>query len=393
MPRGRNKKELPEPVLTNGLKDTNVVQKSKPLFSLWKSNLTLSEFKILDTYLSRINSNNPESRSVVFEKGELEKLLGVTKINRPELQKRLRHLQGTVVSVGEGKDIDEITLFERSQAIQDEDGLWQIKLTASLSAMKYIFNIEKIGYFRYKIRAITKLRSLYSYTMFMYLEYNKYKGKWTESLDELKKVLGCEAERYKEFKFFNSEILKKCQKEVMENTPLNFTYTPIKKCRKVVAVEFDIKKSQKIEIIDKNPEPKELPYMDEPQAPEQYIEYESPIPTGTNIQASYNQSEPKAKNTYSDDYHSFLADACNEEFTEKQIEDILSMISTMPWIQSDYRLAGIPHSFEFAYYHYIKEVYSRLNVYAETHKVDNRYALFRKFVDNDRKKGLEQYED
>ena len=119
MPRGRKKKELPELVLINGLNDNNVVQKSKPLFSLWKSKLTLSEFKILDTYLSRINSNDPESRSVVFEKGELEKLLEVTKINRPELQKRLRHLQGTIVSVGEGKDIDEITLFERSQAVQD----------------------------------------------------------------------------------------------------------------------------------------------------------------------------------------------------------------------------------------------------------------------------------
>lgn len=261
MPRGQKKKELPAPVATNGLKDTNVVQKSKPLFSLWKSNLTLSEFKILDTYLSRINSNDPESRSVVFEKGELERLLGVERIRQPELQKRLKHLQGTIVSVGEGKDIDEITLFERSQAVQDEDGLWQIRLTASVSAMKYIFNIEKIGYFRYKIRAITKLRSLYSYTMFMYLEYNKYKGKWTESLDELKNILSCDDELYNEYKYFNQRILHRCQEEIMKNTPLNFTYTPIKKGRKVVTIEFDIKKSQEIEIIDNNPEPKELPVV------------------------------------------------------------------------------------------------------------------------------------
>ena len=33
------------------------VQKSNPLYGLWRSELTLAEFKILDTYLSRINSH------------------------------------------------------------------------------------------------------------------------------------------------------------------------------------------------------------------------------------------------------------------------------------------------------------------------------------------------
>lgn len=31
------------------------VQKSNPLFGLWRSELTLAEFKIIDTYLSRID--------------------------------------------------------------------------------------------------------------------------------------------------------------------------------------------------------------------------------------------------------------------------------------------------------------------------------------------------
>ncbi len=56
------------------------VQKSMPLFSLWRSELTLSEFKILDTYLARINSHEPDRRIVEFSKGELEEKLGVKKI-------------------------------------------------------------------------------------------------------------------------------------------------------------------------------------------------------------------------------------------------------------------------------------------------------------------------
>ena len=58
----------------SGKKQNNLlVQKSHPLMKL--SELSLAEFKILDVYLSRINSRNPEDRTVCFEKGELEELL------------------------------------------------------------------------------------------------------------------------------------------------------------------------------------------------------------------------------------------------------------------------------------------------------------------------------
>ena len=59
--------------LKNGLNGNNIVQKSTPLQSLWKSSLGLGEFKVLDTYLSRIDSHHPERRTVKFSKEEFEK--------------------------------------------------------------------------------------------------------------------------------------------------------------------------------------------------------------------------------------------------------------------------------------------------------------------------------
>ena len=88
-----------EPIVSLGDRDKLTVQKSLPLFSLWRSELTLAEFKILDTYLSRIDSHKPERRSVQFEKGELERTLGVKKLNTTDLKSRLRHLMGSVVEV------------------------------------------------------------------------------------------------------------------------------------------------------------------------------------------------------------------------------------------------------------------------------------------------------
>jgi len=244
MPKGRKKKALPP--LENNLQAKNIVQKSKPLFSLWKSELTLSEFKILDTYLSRIDSHKPEQREVVFEKGKLEELLNVKKINKADLEARLIHLQSTTVDIANGKKLDRITLFERSQAEQDEHGIWKVSLTCTPSALKYIFNVEKLGYLRYKIRCITNIKSLYSYILFTYLEYNRFRQSWEISLEELKDVLNCTDETYKEFKRFNDLILKKCHKELHEKTSLKYTYEPIKKGRSVVAVRFTLETLPKL---------------------------------------------------------------------------------------------------------------------------------------------------
>ena len=241
MPKSKGRKNAKSEPLKDNLKDSYEVQKSTPLFSLWKSELTLAEFKILDTYLARINSRKPEQRNVIFEKGELEKLLGVVKINNKDLDARLKHLQATSINLGCDNRIDRVTLFERSQGFQDENGVWQVTLTCTQSAMKYFFNIEEIGYLRYKLRSIINISSRYSYILFMYLEQNRFRISWTVSLDELKRILNCENDdAYREYKYFNNLILKRCHKELNEKTELQYTYEPIRKGRKVTEIKFTL---------------------------------------------------------------------------------------------------------------------------------------------------------
>ena len=64
------------------------------------------------------------------------------------------------------KKIHKIALFDEAQGEIDKNGLWQIKLTCTAQAMKYVFNIEDLGYLRYKLRCITKLTSRYTYILF-----------------------------------------------------------------------------------------------------------------------------------------------------------------------------------------------------------------------------------
>ena len=260
----RKKKE--PPIISLGNEDKLTVQKSLPLFSLWRSPLTLPEFKILDTYLSRINSRNPNKRTVVFEKGELEQILGVKRIRIEELDERLAHL-GTPIRIDDvtakNKKFARISLFEKSVAEQGDNGIWKVELTASQSAMKYFFNIESLRYLRYKLRCVTSLKSRYTYIMFTYLERNRFRKSWEVSVEELKKILACEDEPlYSEFKRFNDKILKRIQKEMHEKTECRYTYEPIKKGRTVVAIRFEVETLPKLEV-----EVPEAPTAEDPSRP------------------------------------------------------------------------------------------------------------------------------
>ena len=218
------------------------IQKARPLQSLSETNLTLPEFKILDAYLARINSHDPEKRTVRLEKGELEKVLGVTRILKDDLNKRLRNLFQIIEVKDESKrkGFKLINLFEEADAEQDDDGLWQITLTCTSSAREYVFNIDNLGYLRYRLKSVINLTSRYSYVLFLYLLDNRFRKTWSITFEDLKTLLACNAERYKQFKFFNAEILKKCQKELSEKTDIRFEYKPVKRGRIVKAIEFTI---------------------------------------------------------------------------------------------------------------------------------------------------------
>ena len=237
----RPKKNI-EPILGTGRDPENklTVQKSTPLFSLWRSDMSLAEFKILDTYLSRINSHEPEKRTVVFTKGELEQLLGVKKVNKRDLAARLNGLGRFVEVEQSDRRIHKVALFEEAYGEMDENGQWTVKLTCTSKAMKYIFNVEKLGYLRYKLRCITSLTSRYAYILFMYLEANRFRKTWDVQLDELRQVLNCTDELYNEYKYFNQRILQRSQKELHEKSECRFTYVPIRVGRRTTAIRFTL---------------------------------------------------------------------------------------------------------------------------------------------------------
>lgn len=344
-----------EPIKNLGNEDKLTVQKSLPLFALWRSDLTLAEFKILDTYLSRIDSHKPDKRAVMFEKGELEKILGVQKINTKELKERLKHLMGNVVEIPDGderKGFRLVSLFEEAVAEQDEYGLWQVRLECTQKAMKYIFNIENLGYLRYKLRCVTSITSRYTYIMFIYLEANRFRKSWEVPLTELKEVLNCDKEEtYKAFKRFNDLILKKVQKEMHEKTECRYEYEPVKKGRSVVAVRFTVETLPKASLEDIDPNQLTLE------------DYEKDINRELWVSA--------------------LEKDGVSEFTKEQIDEIREVLVTIP----EHKLPedNVTHlnDIQFRRYHYMAQQYAVLNRVASEIKIKSRFLYFMKMLRSD----------
>ena len=257
MPRKKKKPITPDYEGLPRHEELLLVQKSNPLQSLAQTSMTLPEFKILDVYLSRIDSHDEEKRFVRFEKGELEGLLGVERIRKEDLDARLKNLFQSVkiVDPEKPKGFIRIGLFERAEAVPDENGLWQVDLACTPSALEYVFNIEHLGYLKYRLRSVINLTSRYSYILFIYLEDNRYRKEWEIGLEDLKKILRVTGASYEKYKELNDKILKRAQAELHEKTELRFAYEPVRKGRSTVGVKFRIEtKSDQLSLEDVYPD-------------------------------------------------------------------------------------------------------------------------------------------
>lgn len=356
------KKNTVEPIkgLSKDPDSKLTVLKSRPLFSMWRSDFSLAEFKILDTYLARINSRTPEERTVVFEKGKLEDLLGVKRITRKELDSRLKRL-GTPIDLAKGdtKKIHRVSLFEEAYAEQDEYGVWMVRLTCTQKAMQYFFNIEELGYLRYKLRCITSLTSRYTYLLFVYLEANRFRKTWEVKTEELRQLLGCaEDELYREYKFFNQRILKRCQKELLEKTECRFTYEPVKTGRKVTAVRFTLET-----------------LSDELEGQQRLPEFDNAVDVSPDELAAASEDEGF-------ELIDFLRSACSDEFSREEMEVIYQIICTK-------KIPDRTGVLDNDRYHYLAEKHALMNSQAQRKAeqgdpIKNRFRYFKAMIEKDK---------
>lgn len=255
MPNEKKKKKsisTENPVVVLGSK--NKVQMAKPLYNqLVSAKLSLPELKLIDVYLSAINSHNPDSRVVTFEKGELENLFGVKRIQQTALEGYFKNLLSVVVLITiEEEDskthknkLSSETLFKQAYLEYDKsDGLWKATMECGEQSADLIFNIEKKGYLQHTISSTARLQSLTNFLLLKFLESKRNnKGKYPQvfevSLDELREQLNL-TDKYPGFREFKRNVLELGHKEITEKTTIRFDYEPIRQGRSVRYIRFTL---------------------------------------------------------------------------------------------------------------------------------------------------------
>lgn len=330
-------------IIVNGLKPTNLVEKSYPLLMMKQVPFSLGELKILDTYLSRINARNVESRTVSFSKAEYESLMGIERMRPERLAKYVDSMMGKIVTLPEGNGWRKYVLFTSSRCYKREDNdEWWIDIICSSEAKKFFFNIEGIGYLKYQLKNTLSLKSVNSLLLYWYLRANVFRGTWSIDITELREsVFRCYDEYYKDFKYFRRNYIEKSLKDINEKTDLSFSFSVEKKNRRADKVCFEI------------------------------LRDDSPF-----LYTEKNQIGDETGNLESEDEDiSLLSQACNNEFSLNEMKNIRLALQQRCFNEEN------KNNIHFLF-NFLCDCYDELIVQSSKQVIHSRYDYLRGIIEN-----------
>lgn len=226
-----------------------LVSKSRPLLDVMNDKYALGELKILEVYLAKINPLDPSSARVTISKDEYCNLMGIDsgKVRTEQLEKYLENFLSKKVTLrfGKNKESFVINVLFTTAKYDSEKKEITLKCNTDEDVYKAFFNLEAVGYASYLLKNTIKLKSIYSYKLYMLVKSKLPVYTFTVPLDELKETLGISGEYFQAFKRVNNEILKPTIEEINEWTDTFIECEQIKNGRKVTAIKFKICENNK----------------------------------------------------------------------------------------------------------------------------------------------------
>ncbi len=207
-----------------------------------KYELTVSEQKVLAYILSRIKpSVGSDPQYVIrFEIKQFCKVCGIDYENG----KNYRNIKNALdrlaensfwLDYGEGEFRFQWIV---TPDIQRGSGLVEVEIPRK--TMPYLWNLSE-KFTSYQLYNILALKSSYSIALYELFKSYAHKKTITVTIDELRRYLGIDPEKYKEFKTFRRSVLDRCIHEIETYTDIRVTVTPIRKGRFYQFLQFDIK--------------------------------------------------------------------------------------------------------------------------------------------------------
>ena len=356
-----------------------IVEKRNVLNELRSNNLTLQELRFFSIYLSKINPYDINTRTVKFKLSDFQKIMNFKTLNIVQLKSATDSLLTKLVHIPkESGGFKTFQLFKECEVDKDSNGEWYVSIDAHDNALPLMFDF-KDKYFKYELWNSLRLKSANQIRMYEILKQYENLGKREISVKELRELLGIATNEYPRWDRFRDRVIDSCQHALKEITDICFEYKRGRTGQggKWITIIFNISKNKDYkdqllldEFISKNnddvEEVGELNNRETLYEAPKFIEFDE-----------LDELEEE-KEKYQDERLGFFAIACDEEFSEIEMERIFKMIIKK---QLPEHQMGI----DFAREEYLSKMYSKFKVYAEKKQIqkERRYSYFCRMIEND----------
>ena len=199
--------------------------------------LSLNEQRLILMYISMLT---PEHEDLPIVRLKVKDIVKALEINSEkyysELKELLKKLRSRVLEIPTDTGYI-ITGWIDSARYYSKKG--EIVLRLSPELKPYLLKLKE-AFTTYYLKNVLKLRSFYSIRIYELLKQYESVGKRVISIEDLRKILKLEGDKYKKYSDFKRFVIMAAQKELKQKTDIYFDFKEKKIGRKVVELEFFI---------------------------------------------------------------------------------------------------------------------------------------------------------
>lgn len=217
-------------------KKSNLVVKHNDLIQKTRFSLSVQEQKIILYCISKLKPDDEDFKRYTVDLKSLCNICGIEEQGKNYLNFR--------------KNIEEIKkasfylkLFNGKNAYIDwligveyDDDNLGFSFSFDNRLKPYLLQLQK-SFTAYELANVLNFKSKYSIRLYELLKSFAYRKNATFSLEQLKELLMI-GNKYKQYKYFRTEVLEKAVKEINTFTDIRVSYTPHRENRKITELDF-----------------------------------------------------------------------------------------------------------------------------------------------------------
>ena len=210
--------------------------------------MSIQEFRLVAFFIGLIRLDDDEFKTYEIDVVDLQEYLGVNSKDIYQIIDRSTdEIMKRFVSIPKGKkkrSWEKIKWVDKIEYIDGEDsesGRAALKFRFNDQLKPFLLDLKK----RFasvpfeKLRKVASINSARVFETLFHLHEEKKKEEFEVDLEDFKRSLVLEG-KYVNYRDFRVNVLERAQKDCEKYTGLAFTFTPKKKSRKVVAINFTI---------------------------------------------------------------------------------------------------------------------------------------------------------